>query len=103
MATIDLVERKNNVHRLSGTLDEWESGYWVIAEETAQRLVDGDLYLHSGQGEPSHFGGRILGWRVHHDGSEIDGRVVFRIRPSIGHKGMVTTRDGWGNDKKLVW
>ena len=103
MPAIHLVERKNNVWKLSDSPGEWESGYWVVAEETAARLVGADLYLHSTQGEPSHFGGRILGWRVHRDGSEIDGRIVFRIQPSVSHKGITTGREGWGNEKKLTW
>ena len=103
MASIHLVERLNNVHRLTVDPPVWESGYWVIAEETAARLVGADLYLHSGQLVASHFGGRILGYRVHNDGTELDGRVVFRIQPSLEHKGVSTGREGWGNEKKLVW
>jgi len=56
-ASVHFVERKNNIRRVPGTQGEWESGYWVIAEDTAQRLIGADLYLHSGQSEPSHFGG----------------------------------------------
>ncbi len=103
MPTLHLVERKNNVRKLPDAPGEWETGYWVVAEDTAQRLVGGDLYLHSGQNEPSHFGGRILGWRAHRDGSELDGRLVFRIRASVDYKGVVTGREGWGNEKKVVW
>lgn len=105
MAAVHFVERLNNVRPLPNTNGEWESGYWVIAEDTAQRLVGGNLYLHSGQNEPSHFGGEILSYRVHRDESapDIDGRVVFRIRPSRAHKGFQTGREGWGNEKKLVW
>lgn len=103
MPSVHFVEHKNNIHRIPDTPGEWESGYWVIAEETAQRLIGGDLYLHSGQNEPSHFGGKIVAFRIHRDGSEIDGRIVFRIRPTIEYKGVVTGREGWGNEKKLVW
>jgi hypothetical protein len=52
--TIHFVERKNNVRRMPDAPGEWESGYWVVSEESAHRLVGGDLYLHSGQNEPSH-------------------------------------------------
>jgi hypothetical protein len=105
MPAVHFVERLNNVRPLPDSGGEWESGYWVIAEETAQRLVGGDLYLHSGQTEPSHFGGMILSFRVHQEPSKpaIDGRIVFRIRPTPEHKGMKTSREGWGNEKKLVW
>jgi hypothetical protein len=105
MPAVHFVERLNNVHRVPDAPGEWESGYWVVSEETAARLVGGDLYLHFGQGEPSHFGGRIISYRVYRDdtGSEIDGRILFRIRPSLEYKGVVTERQGWGNEKKFVW
>lgn len=103
MASIHLVERLNNVRKLSADPPVWESGYWVVSEESAERLVGGDLYLHSGQQTPSHIGGTILGYRVHRDGTETDGRVVFRIAPSSAHKGVSTGREGWGNEKKFVW
>jgi hypothetical protein len=95
MPAVHFVERRNNVRPLPDAPGEWESGYWVIAEETAQRLVGGNLYLHSGQNEPSHFGGKILGFRVHRDpGSpEIDGRLVFRIKATREHKDVETGRE----------
>lgn len=103
MPAVHFVERKNNVHRVPDAPGEWESGYWVIAEETAQRLIGADIYLHSGQNEPSHFGGKIVAFRIHRDSSEINGRIVFRIRSTLEYKGIVTGREGWGNEKKLVW
>jgi hypothetical protein len=103
MASIHLVERLNNVRKVSAEPPIWESGYWVVSEETAERLVGGDLYLHTGQLDASHFGGKILGYRVHKDGTEIDGRLVFRIVPTAAHKGVSTGREGWGNEKKYVW
>jgi hypothetical protein len=39
MPAIHLVERLNNVSRIDRDRNEWESGYWVVSEETAQRLV----------------------------------------------------------------
>jgi hypothetical protein len=103
MASLHLVARLNNVRKVSTDPLVWESGYWVVAEETAERLIGGDLYLHTGQLDASHFGGTILGYRVHRDGTEIDGRLVFRIAPTPGHKGVSTGREGWGNEKKFVW
>jgi hypothetical protein len=104
MARIHFVERKNNVTRIAGTTDEWESGFWVVSEETAQGLVGGDLYLHSNQDAPSHFGGTILSHRVVDDPSRPDicGRLIFRIRATMGHKGFQAGRAGWGNEKKIV-
>jgi hypothetical protein len=105
MASVNFVERLNNVHRVPDTDGEWESGYWVVAEDAAQRLVGGNLYLYSSQSEPSHFGGEILSSRVHRDEAirERDGRVVFRIKFTMGHRGVAPGREGWGNEKKFVW
>ncbi len=102
MPAVHFVERKNNVRRLpDGT---WESGFWVVSEERARQLIGGDLYLHSGQKEPSHFGGQILGYRVHHDAvdSEIDGRLVFQLMPTPAHKGVLAAGARWGNEKAFV-
>ncbi len=105
MAAVHFVERLNNVSRIPDSDGEWESGYWVIAKDTAARLVGGDLYLHSNQSELSHFGGTILSFRIHTDlnAADRDGRVVFRIKPTPAHKGFLAGRNGWGNDKKMVW
>ena len=104
MPAVHFVERLNNVRPVSDS-GEWDSGYWAIAEETAQRLVGGDLYLHSGPAEPSHFGGKILSYRVHRDRAapEINGRMVFRVKPTRGHKGVPPGQDGWDDERKLVW
>ncbi len=103
MVSIHLIERLNNVQKLQDDVPFWESGYWSISEETAARLIGADLYLHSGQLEPSHFGGKIVSYRVHRDGTDIDGRVIFRISPSSTYKGVRTGREGWGNEKKFIW
>jgi hypothetical protein len=102
MPSIHLVERLGNTRKIPNTEHEYECGYWVVAEETARKLIGGDLYLHDGQNEPSRFGGKILGYRVHHGGNE-DGRIVFHIQATIAHRGVRTPREGWGNEKKLVW
>ena len=102
MPAIHLVERLDNVHCVDTEKKEWESGYWVVSEETAKKLIGGHIYLHRGQNEPSHFGGEILAFHVHSSGSEA-GRIVFRLRAAIEFKGVKAGRDGWGNEKKVVW
>ena len=102
MPDIHLVERLGNLRLINKEAGVWESGYWVVSEETAEKLVGGNIYLHSGQTKPSHFGGRILTYRVH-QGGELDGRIVFLFRPEVLHKGVRTGREGWGNEKKIVW
>lgn len=102
MPAVHFVERKNNVRRLSD--GNWESGFWVVSEERANQLIGADLYLHSGQKEPSHFGGRIVAYRVHRDPNdpEVDGRLVFRIDPTPAHKGVLAVGAPWGNEKAFV-
>jgi len=102
MPAIHFVERLENVHSVDKAANEWESGYWVVAEETATRLIGGQIYLHRGQDKPSHFGGDILSFRVQ-DGGEGDGRLIFRFRFNPRCKGVKAGRGGWGNEKKLVW
>ena len=101
MPVIHLIERLNNLKLINRDRHEWESGYWVVSENTAQCLVGGDLYIHDGKLEPSHFGGAILGYRVQ-QGGEFDGRIIFRFRASMEHKDVKTDRKGWGNEKKVL-
>src|SRR5450759_2732399 len=102
MPAIHLIERHENVHPTDKAKGEWESGDWVVSEETAQRLVGGLIYLHRAQDEPSHFGGEILSFHVLSSGPEA-GRIVFRFRAAISCKGVKAGREGLGNEKKIVW
>jgi hypothetical protein len=102
MAAIHVVERLENLTRIDADLGEWESGFWVVSEDVAARLVGGLIYLHTGQLAPSHFGGEILASRVVESGEYL-GRVVFRFRADIKCKNVRTSKKGWGNEKKIVW
>lgn len=104
MPAIHFVERIGNTWKISNSAQphEYESGYWVVSEDTATRLIGGDLFLHDGQKEPSRFGGKILGYRVQR-GGDLDGRIIFRIQATGSHRGVKTPKEGWGNEKKIVW
>ena len=102
MPAIHLIERLGNYQCVDKVSNEWESGYWVVAEDTAAQLVGGQLYLHDAQDKPSRFGGDILSFRVHRGGDQ-DGRVVFRFKPTPHCKNVRAGRDAWGNEKKIVW
>lgn len=41
MRAIHFGENPSNVYKLRGTTDAWESGYWVVGCETAERLIGG--------------------------------------------------------------
>jgi hypothetical protein len=102
MPAIHLIERLGNVHCVDKETNEWESGYWAISVETAERLQGGHIYLHQGQKEPSHFGGEVLSFYVYQSEPYV-GRIVFRFRAAAEFKGVKTQRAGWSNEKKIVW
>jgi len=102
VAAIHLVERTDNVRKTEKTKNEWESGYWAVPEETAQKLIGSVLYLHRAKLHASHFGGTILGYRVEESGPEA-GRVVFKLRADADRKGVKTDGKGWSKDYKIFW
>jgi hypothetical protein len=101
MLAIHLVEKRGLIRVVDIASDEYESGFWVLDIEKAQALIGGDVYFHSSRSDPSFFGGRVLGVRVQPDG-EFAGRIVFRLRSELGHKGVRTDRTGWRMEKKVV-
>lgn len=78
----------------------YESGFWAISEATARRAINGNIYFHKKQTEPSYFGGVILSYRVHDEG-EFAGRIVFTFQAMIGHKQIKTDRAGWSMEMKI--
>ncbi|MCZ4305571.1 hypothetical protein O4G98_12575 [Zoogloeaceae bacterium G21618-S1] len=105
MPELHLIERgqhKENLRCIDKTNKEWESGNWVVSEETAEKLIGGHIFLHKGQDKPSHFGGVILSFHSQKCGQDA-GRIAFRFRAGIEFKGIPTDRSGWGNEKKIVW
>jgi len=99
---IHFVERLRNFTRIHGTKDEYESGFWVVAPETADKLIGGDIYFHEAQGQASYYGGKILGYRIQ-EGGDLAGRLIFHFKSTPGHQGVQAGRGGWGNEKKIVW
>jgi len=102
MTSIHLIEKLNKLQQVPGSQDEWESGFWAVTPQTAGRLVGGDLYLHARQLHPSHFGGVIQSFSIQPEGED-QGRVIFRFRSTPAHKGVKTSRKGWGNEKKIIF
>ena len=102
MAAIHLVERTDNVRKTDKTKNEWETGWWAVSEETAQKLIGSVLYLHRSKLQPSHFGGEIISFRFEESGPEA-GRVVFKLRADADCKGVKTDGKGWSKDQKIFW
>ena len=104
MPKIHLVERITNVKLLSKEQNKWTSYSWMISEETAQKLVGGEIYLHKAQNAPSHFGGKILSYELLDDQHGADaGRVVFNFQAGLEYKNIKAGKDAWGMEKKIVW
>lgn len=98
---IHFIEKENIIRRLDKLSNVWESGNWKISCVTADLLIGGDIYFHKAQDKPSYFGGKVTGYRVI-DSGESKGRLVFEFEASMEHKGVKTSKDGWGMEKKIV-
>lgn len=102
-AELHVIEKgtySRNLRRISNTSDEWLSGNWWISDPTAETLIGKMLYLHRGQTEPSHLGGEIISFQSAEDDPK---RKVFRFRELPSCEGVVTPKQGWGNEKKIIW
>ena len=102
MSSIHFVERSDNVRKADRTKNEWESGFWAVSEEQAQKLIGASIYLHRTKQQESHFGGTILSYRVEQSGPSA-GTVVFTLRADADCKGVKTDRKGWSKDHKIFW
>jgi hypothetical protein len=104
MPKIHLIERITNVKLLSKERNEWASYCWVVSEDTAKKLIGGEIYLHKGQDKPSHFGGTIFSYDVLPAEARGDaGRIVFNFKAGLEFKNVKAGKDGWGMEKKIVW
>jgi len=99
---IHFIENQGRFRRIID--DEYESGFWDVLESKARKLIGGSIFFHSGQTEPSFYGGEILDCRVasSDDSLTYAGRIIFKFRFSPDYRGIRTARSGWGNEKKIV-
>jgi len=105
MPSLHLIEKgefSENLKCVDKEKNEWESGFWAIVPDTAQRLVGGTIHLHAAQDRRSHFGGDILGFRVATEDAH-KGRVVFRFRATPDGRDVRAGPDNWSQEKKFVW
>jgi hypothetical protein len=100
--TVHFIERSDHVRKIDKDKNEWESGSWEMTEEIAQKLVGGVMYLHRSKQQASHFGGKILSYRIEQSGPAA-GRVVFKLQAAADCKGVTTDRKGWAKDAKIFW
>ena len=102
MTAIHFIERTDHVRKTDRLKNEWESGFWPVTEETAQKLVGATLYLHRTKNQRSHFGGKILSYRIEQAGPSA-GSVVFTVRASMDCKDVKVEPKGWAKDQKIFW
>jgi hypothetical protein len=100
VTAIHLIERSDNVRKTDRLKNEWETGFWPVTEEKAQKLVGATLYLHRSKHQPSHFGGKILAYRIEQAGPSA-GCVVFTVRAAVDCKDVKTDAKGWTKDHKI--
>ena len=102
---IHVIEKLRYITRLGD--EEWESGFWRVTPETAESLINGQMFFHSSQEERSHFGGMILSFRLANQAeiardADFEGRIVFRIKAANDFKGVKADAGGWAMEKKIV-
>jgi hypothetical protein len=105
MPTLHVIERGDfpeNLTCLNKEKNEWESGFWAIIPETAQRLVGGTICLHEAQDKRSRFGGEILSFRIATE-EKHKGRVAFRFRATQEARDVRAGLDNWSQEKKFCW
>lgn len=102
MTVVHFIERSDSVRKTDRLKNEWESGGWDVPEDTARKLVGATLYLHRSKHQPSHFGGRILAYRVEPAGPA-GLHIVFSVRATADCKDVRTDLKGWAKDQKIFW
>jgi hypothetical protein len=95
---IHLVSNGSDIAKLEEGI--WESAFCLIEEPIAKRLAERSILFHKTPGEPSFFGGIILGYRLEEarDGT----RIAFKFRYFEDHRGISAGRGGWSRDMKVV-
>ena len=78
----------------------YESGYWVMADQTANALVGGSIHFHESQSKAFFFGGMITEAKKTVEG-EYAGRFVFTFTFDPACRGVRTSRNGWAMEMKI--
>jgi len=98
---IHLIERIGNMKCIDKNIALWESGWWAVSTEKAEKLIGGRIFFHKAQDKPSFFGGKITKYRIETEGEWV-GRILFSFTTGMEFKGVTTSREGWGMEKKFV-
>jgi hypothetical protein len=102
---IHVVEKGKEIENLRTRSDigegVWETAYWIVGDKTATSLIGGKVYVHRGQNVPSHAGGTIM--KIYHEPGSAEKRRVIQFKASVDCSGVVAAREGWGNERKIIW
>ncbi|HEX7538758.1 MAG TPA: hypothetical protein VF358_00515 [Syntrophales bacterium] len=96
---IHLIENADNFTKLRDKV--WESGWWVLTEDEAKKLVGGHIYFHRKKSEPSFYGGAIRSFRIKQEDPHM-GSVIFEFEYRDACRGIKADRCGWSMEKKIV-
>jgi hypothetical protein len=99
-AKVHLIEKNGRFKKIAGQAHE--SGFWTVTPQKADSLIGGDIYFHKKQTEPSFFGGRITGYRIHEVNDEFYGKIIFCFEYSPAHRNISAGKGGWGNEIKFA-
>jgi hypothetical protein len=97
---LHLIEKMRKMKPISKGSSTFESGDWTISEERAQLLIGATVYFHESQTGPSYYGGKIIGFCVIPFGSPNAGKIVIKFDRDEAAIGILTDREGWGNEQK---
>ena len=103
MAAIHLIKNDPGLPQITPIAqgsDIFRSGYWKIAEATANALIGGNIYFHKQQTTPSFFGGVIK--RTEVDDGAYAGRIIFIFKYDQECTGITTPREGWSQEMKII-
>jgi hypothetical protein len=104
MAVIHLIKNDPGLPQITPIeqgSDIFRSGYWKIAESTANALVGGKIFFHEQQATPSFFGGVIIK-STKMDHGEYEGRIVFIFKSDQACRGITTPHNGWSQEMKII-
>jgi len=96
---IHLIENADNFTKLRDKV--WESGWWVLTEDEAKKLVGGQIYFHRKKSEPSFYGGSIRSFRIKQEDPH-RGSIIFEFEYREACRGIKADKCGWSLEKKIV-
>lgn len=78
---------KDRLHLEPVEFPVFESGFWPLSVNDAERLVGGMAYLHQAKAQPSYFGGKVKSYRVAKQSEPYPGRIVLSLESVREGKG----------------